>query len=144
MATDPGPRSRVRAIGWGKDGIAVASVAILVNGEIRELMKKIASIAVAALLLAGTAGVAHASPPQLGAATTSVSQAVKAKKYPNCKALNRVYKGGVAKTKTAKNTKTVHGKKVRAASSYRPKVSATLYNLNKGLDRDKDKIACER
>ena len=89
--------------------MAVASVAILLCGEIRELMKRVASIAVAAMLLVGTAGVAQASTPQLGAAATSVSQAVKAKKYPNCTALHRVYKGGVAKTKTAKNTKTVQG-----------------------------------
>ncbi|WP_350308877.1 excalibur calcium-binding domain-containing protein [Sanguibacter hominis] len=66
------------------------------------------------------------------------------KKYANCTALNKKYPGGVAKSKKARNTKVVRGKKVPAASQYKPKVSAALYAANKTKDRDKDGIACER
>ncbi len=52
--------------------------------------------------------------------------------------------GGVARDSKAVTTKTVRGKKVKAASKYRPKVSKALYTANKGLDRDKDGIACEK
>ena len=102
----------------------------------------IAGVASGALLLGG-AGVAQAAP-----ATASVQGAVvtkaQPKKFKNCTAMNRVFKGGVAKKKSAKNMKTVNGKKVKANSKYKPKVSAKWYRLNKGLDRDKDGIACER
>ncbi|CUB21017.1 Excalibur calcium-binding domain protein [Bacillus safensis] len=57
-------------------------------------------------------------------------------KYKNCKALNKVYKGGVAKSK---NTKNKGGK-----TKYKPYVSKALYQKNMRLDRDKDGIACER
>lgn len=67
-----------------------------------------------------------------------------AKHFSSCRAMNKVYPGGVAKTAGAKNTKTVHKKKVLANSEFKPKVSASLYAANKGLDRDGDKIACER
>lgn len=58
------------------------------------------------------------------------------KTYSNCKALNKVYKGGVAKSSTVKNK---GGK-----THYKPYVSKALYSANKGKDRDKDGIACER
>lgn len=58
------------------------------------------------------------------------------KKYKNCTELNKDYKGGVAESKNAKNK----GGKTK----YTPHVSKEIYNQNKGLDRDKDKIACER
>nr|WP_202049285.1 excalibur calcium-binding domain-containing protein [Bacillus glycinifermentans] len=60
----------------------------------------------------------------------------KVKTYKNCKALNKVYKGGVARSKSVKNK----GGKTK----YKPYVSKALYDANKRLDRDKDKIACER
>ncbi|ATH93754.1 hypothetical protein ACH95_11200 [Bacillus glycinifermentans] len=60
----------------------------------------------------------------------------KVKTYKNCKALNKVYKGGVARSKSVKNK----GGKTK----YKPYVSKALYDANKKLDRDKDKIACER
>ncbi|KMY49609.1 excalibur calcium-binding domain-containing protein [Peribacillus loiseleuriae] len=58
------------------------------------------------------------------------------KSFKNCTELNKVYKGGVSKSSTAKN---VGGK-----TKYKPTVNAELYNANKKLDRDKDGIACER
>jgi hypothetical protein len=58
--------------------------------------------------------------------------------------MNQDYAGGVARTGKAVNMKTVSGKKVRAKSQYSPKVRAALYDRNKGLDSDKDGIACER
>lgn len=59
-----------------------------------------------------------------------------AKKYANCAALNKDYKGGVAKDAkvTNKGGKTKH----------KPTVSAELYNANKSKDRDNDGIACEK
>lgn len=61
---------------------------------------------------------------------------VKAVAYKNCKALNAVYKGGVAKDAKVKN---VGGK-----TKYTPFVSAEIYKLNKKSDRDSDGIACEQ
>ncbi|WP_153730424.1 excalibur calcium-binding domain-containing protein [Sporosarcina obsidiansis] len=57
-------------------------------------------------------------------------------KYKNCKELNKAYPGGVAMNANVKNK----GGKTK----YKPSVSPSVYNLHKGLDRDKDGIACER
>lgn len=64
-------------------------------------------------------------------------------KYKNCKKLNAVHAYGVAKP-GAVNTKKVKGKKVPVTTSGVPTYDAALYKKNKGLDRDKDGIACER
>lgn len=70
----------------------------------------------------------------------SSSHVVEAKtkivKFKNCKDLNKVYKGGVARTAKTKNK----GGKTK----FKPFVSKALYDANKGRDRDKDGIACER
>ena len=58
------------------------------------------------------------------------------KKYSNCAALNKVYPGGVAKSKNSVNR--------GGTVMYSPKVSATVYGENKSKDRDHDGIACER
>lgn len=68
--------------------------------------------------------------------TGNAKAKTKVKSYPNCQALNKDYKGGVAKLKTTKNK----GSK----TYYKPYVSKDLYNKNKSRDRDKDGIACER
>ncbi|MBM7646627.1 hypothetical protein JOD45_002859 [Scopulibacillus daqui] len=71
------------------------------------------------------------------AGSDSVATAkTKAKKYKNCTELNKKYKGGVARTSSAKNK---GGK-----THYKPYVSKALYDANKKLDRDHDFIACER
>ncbi|MFC5604301.1 excalibur calcium-binding domain-containing protein [Sporosarcina koreensis] len=57
-------------------------------------------------------------------------------KFKNCTELNKTYPGGVAKNAKVKN---VGGK-----TKYKPFVSAEIYNVHKGMDRDKDGIACER
>ncbi|MFD0051023.1 excalibur calcium-binding domain-containing protein [Actinomycetes bacterium NPDC127524] len=56
--------------------------------------------------------------------------------YKNCTALNKVYKGGVAKSSKVRNK---GGK-----THYKPYVSSALYSKNIHSDRDKDGIACER
>ena len=61
---------------------------------------------------------------------------VKIIEYKNCKALNEVYPGGVAKDAKVKNK----GGKTK----HTPFVSAELYAKNKKSDRDDDGIACER
>lgn len=58
-----------------------------------------------------------------------------AKKYKNCSELNKVYKGGVARTSNWVNK----GAKLKQT----PIVNSKVYDLNKSLDRDKDGLACE-
>lgn len=60
----------------------------------------------------------------------------KVKTYKNCTALNKDYKGGVARSSSVKNK----GGKTK----YKPYVSKALYDANEDRDRDKDLIACER
>jgi hypothetical protein len=57
-------------------------------------------------------------------------------KFSNCSALNKVYPGGVAKSKSSKNK--------GGATTQKPTVSAKIYEENRSKDRDKDGIACER
>ncbi|MFD2444192.1 excalibur calcium-binding domain-containing protein [Bacillus sp. CGMCC 1.16607] len=61
---------------------------------------------------------------------------LEATKFKNCTELNKIYKGGVARTKDAKNK----GGKTK----YTPTVSTEMYDANTRLDRDKDNIACEK
>jgi hypothetical protein len=70
------------------------------------------------------------------ASADAVAAKTKIVKYANCKALNQVYKGGVARSASVKNK----GGKTK----YKPFVSKELYNANVKSDRDKDFIACER
>jgi hypothetical protein len=53
------------------------------------------------------------------------------------KALNKVYPHGVGRTSASRDK--TKGVRVRNF-----KVSKTVYSLNTRLDRDKDKIACEK
>jgi hypothetical protein len=68
------------------------------------------------------------------------AQAIPEKKFKNCTALNKEYPGGVADKVTSAN-KNKAG--VLQESKNVPKVSSKIYKENKGLDRDKDGIACE-
>ncbi|KYD05489.1 excalibur calcium-binding domain-containing protein [Heyndrickxia sporothermodurans] len=69
--------------------------------------------------------------------TTEIAEAkTKIIAYKNCKEMNKVYKGGVARSSSVKNK----GGKTK----YKPFVSKALYDKNKSRDRDKDLIACER
>jgi hypothetical protein len=72
------------------------------------------------------------------AATATPSQSAEATKmkYRNCKAVNKVYPGGVAKSASSRNK----GGDTQNA----PKVNKSLYTNLKSLDRDKDGIACEK
>lgn len=60
----------------------------------------------------------------------------KVKTFANCKEVNKVYAGGIARSSKVKNK----GGKTK----YKPFVSQALYDANKKSDRDKDLIACER
>ena len=62
------------------------------------------------------------------------AQAIPEKKFKNCTALNKVYPGGVAVKPGLINEN---------RGSRLPIVSSKIYKENKGLDRDKDGIACE-
>ena len=88
------------------------------------MMKKFSAILLSSTIILG-----------FSFSTVEVAEA-KAKTYKNCTELNKVYKGGVAKSSKVKNK----GGKTK----YKPKVSAELYKANKSKDRDKDGIACER
>ncbi|MBD7971292.1 MULTISPECIES: excalibur calcium-binding domain-containing protein [Paenibacillus] len=73
--------------------------------------------------------------PTIG--STGVAEAKeKVVTYKNCTELNKVYKGGVARSSSTKNK----GGKTK----YKPHVSKALYEANKKSDRDKDGIACEK
>ena len=65
-----------------------------------------------------------------------------AKKYGNCKALNKVFPHGVAKSKSAKDRNMKKQLVSDPVTNF--KVNAAAYAANKGLDRDKDGIACEK
>ena len=87
-------------------------------------MKKIAAVLTATVLTLGVATI----PAQPADAAPA--------KYKNCKILNQTYKGGVAMNAKVRNK----GGKTK----YTPTANTAVYNNNKGLDRDKDGIACER
>ncbi|GGD77488.1 hypothetical protein GCM10010911_39390 [Paenibacillus nasutitermitis] len=70
-----------------------------------------------------------------GAAGTAEAKTT-VKTFKNCSEMNKVYKGGVARTSSAKNK----GGKTKL----KPFVSKELYDANKKSDRDHDLIACER
>lgn len=59
-----------------------------------------------------------------------------AKTYKNCTEINKVYKGGIARSSKVKNK--------GGATKYKPFVSQALYDANRKSDRDNDLIACER
>jgi hypothetical protein len=67
----------------------------------------------------------------------SATAAVELIKYPNCKTLNARYKHGVGRFGARDRTKS--GDPVR--NFYR---NNRLYERNRHLDRDKDRIACEK
>jgi hypothetical protein len=69
-----------------------------------------------------------------------IAYAIPEKKFKNCTSLNKEYPGGVAEKATSVN-KNKAG--VLQESKQVPKVSSKVYKENKGLDRDKDGIACE-
>ena len=65
-----------------------------------------------------------------------VAAPAEAKSYRNCKALNAHYAHGVGKTGARDHTSGV------SVTNF--KRSAKLYRQNKGMDRDGDRIACEK
>lgn len=71
-------------------------------------------------------------------ATPTFADAATAKKFKNCTELNKTYKHGVAK-KGAKDKVSGKAKPVTTFT-----VNNNVYTANKGLDRDKDGIACEK
>lgn len=103
--------------------------------------KTLVAIAASTSLLAGS--IAFTSTPAQAAQTVVpaiVMPAAAKYQFKNCTALNKVYPHGVGKSNAKDKTK---GKRVTNF-----KHSTSLYNkiigYRKGLDRDKDGIACER
>ena len=72
---------------------------------------------------------------------TSNSYALSLEKFKNCSAVNAKYPGGIANKASAKN-KNKKGELVQSTQSF--VVDKKIYNANKGLDRDKDGIICEK
>ena len=64
-------------------------------------------------------------------ALVGLAVVVPTQKFKNCDALKAKFPSGVALS-------------AKSAGTTGAKVSRTIYNLNKGLDRDKDGIACEK
>ena len=112
------------------------------------MRKTIGSVLVGCVLAAlplGSLSTAEAAPASLTAAAQpqAVAKAANSKKtYKNCTALNKKYKHGVGKS----------GAKDKVRGKSKPvknfKKSTKIYNEamshNRGLDRDKDGIACEK
>jgi len=69
----------------------------------------------------------------LGAAAPSYGAA---KSYQNCTAMNKVYPHGVGRTGARDKTSGT------PVTNF--KVSSSLYAANRGSDRDKDGVACEK
>jgi hypothetical protein len=82
------------------------------------MLKLLPALALAPVLL--VAGSASASP----------------RHFKNCTAVHKVYKHGIAKSRSA----AAHANGLTG----RPKISKSLYLANKRLDRDKDGVACEK
>ncbi len=74
----------------------------------------------------------------LAAGTGAADAATSARHFKNCTALNKVYKHGVGRVGAHDHVRG-HTKPVTNF-----KRSNALYGANKGSDRDKDKIACEK
>lgn len=98
------------------------------------IRSRIAAVAVGGMLV--TSGLFAGSAAE--AATTAAPATVKIVHYKNCTALNAKYHHGVGK-KGARDHVKGHTKPV--TNFY---VNTALYNANKGLDRDKDGVACEK
>ena len=68
---------------------------------------------------------------------TNANASVELKKpFKNCAAVNAKYPGGVAKSATSINK--------GGATTQTPTIDGKLYKKIKGMDRDKDGIACEK
>jgi hypothetical protein len=94
-------------------------------------------MATASVLAVATLPAASAASPMTPSAHPAAVTAA-AKAYPNCAALNKVYKHGVAKKKGVRD-------KTSGVPVTTYTVNATVYALNASrLDRDKDGIACEK
>jgi len=70
------------------------------------------------------------------ASSVSAEPRVHHVKFSNCSALNKVYPGGVAKSRSSRNR--------GGDTHYTPTVNSKVYSENSGKDRDHDGIACER
>ena len=107
----------------------------------RKVFFGLVAVGIASGMLPMVAPVAQASSPQHGLSAVSVPKATTAKyKFKNCTALNKTYAHGVGKSNAKDKTS---GKPVTTF-----KKSTSLYNkvirYKRGLDRDKDGIACEK
>jgi len=101
-------------------------------------MRRSAPIVVGVIAVTASLAFASGSSGVIGVGKITSPRAgdVLPRKYPRCKALNRVYPHGVgrlgARDKTSGDPVTNF------------KRSNSLYRLNSHLDRDNDKIACEK
>lgn len=96
-------------------------------------------LAIAATVLT----LAVAVPSTISAVDSASAATASATKYSNCTAVHKTYSGGIAKSGVKSNTVTSKGKVTHRALKGKVKVDTNLYNANKGLDRDKDGVACE-
>ena len=109
---------------------------------VRKVVLGLAAVAITGTMLPLAAPVALAAVPQVTAGVAGVFLPQAAQKYAfkNCTALNKVYAHGVGKSNAKDKTS---GKPVTTF-----KKSTSLYKKvighRKGIDRDKDGIACEK
>ena len=134
----------------GKDLTAVATVSVINAGESDEVAST--SVGVSEGWVKFTARnfsfPALTTRANLPAGTTptirvTVKSKEKAPVFRTCAALWKVHKDGVAAT-GAINTVTVKGKKITRPALGKPFVSDEIYNANVKLDKDGDRLVCER
>ena len=92
--------------------------------------------AAAAAKAKAVAAVPVAKPAPAPAPKPAPAPAPSAKTYANCTAMHVDYKGGVARPGAVDHRTSGH-------ANYAPVYSQSLYDANKGSDRDGDGIACE-
>ncbi|EPD52259.1 hypothetical protein HMPREF1210_01612 [Paenisporosarcina sp. HGH0030] len=90
------------------------------------MKKRITSLLLSVALIGG----------MVGHTQVEAAPKVTLKEYSNCKEINKIYPGGIARSSTVKNK--------GGATKYKPFVNQKLYDLNTKSDRDNDLIACER
>lgn len=80
----------------------------------------------------------------LGVAAPATAAEAAPARFSNCSAVHAVYSGGIAKDGVTRNTVTSHGKRTTRPLRGTVQHSTQLYSANRGLDRDRDGVACEK
>jgi hypothetical protein len=106
------------------------------GGEMVSILRLSVIVAAVAAFAAFTTPASSGVIGEFAEATGPNAGSVLPRRYQNCRSLNRVYRHGVGRWGARDKTSGV------PVTNF--KRSNILYRLNRGLDRDKDLIACEK